>query len=370
MARPQATRSCSSTGPRPSSRQTGAELTYTVPTAGRTARATCTSRRAQPARTPCPDDLPEAQGDPRVDRPTRQPAGQQPADQRPEPRRRVRRAGDVRRQRPAEWSTSPNAVEQAVVPAARTAASLAHTPSHSHARTRAHSCRCSARSGVDGCRSRPAPRNLDHQGDGREHAAGDAEIRPRRLRPARPSSRRPPAPPSPPGPQGPAPPPAPAGDTVVLGVSLPLLVLAVAAGVRFACTRMRRGSAPAAGGPVRRAARRVADAHRPVERRRHDYAGPSRPDAVGGARPGAQAHGRATAAARRRRTPGRLDDRRRPELGARRTTTTRRRSSRSGLFVKPVPKRRAAATVASPLTWQNQGEACLASSLINSKHRP
>ena len=59
----------------------------------------------------------------------------------------------------------------------------------------------------------------------------------------------PPAPPSPPGPQGPAPPPAPAGDTVVLGVSLPLLVLAVAAGGGFAFTRMRRGSAPAAGGP-------------------------------------------------------------------------------------------------------------------------
>ena len=59
----------------------------------------------------------------------------------------------------------------------------------------------------------------------------------------------PPAPPSPPGPQGPAPPPAPAGDTVVLGVSLPSscsLLQPVVASPSRGCAA---APAPAAGGP-------------------------------------------------------------------------------------------------------------------------
>ena len=232
-------------GPEDVITQTGAELTYTVPTAG--THGPCDVYVAAGAT--CPDSVP---GQPALrlkvtlvwTDPPANPLANNPLIN--DLNLVVESDGETYAGNDVQNGDSQNAVEQAAVPAARTAASLAHTLSHSHARTLAHTLsRLRAQVTVPltaGARTstiRVTGANVQ-QGTQKFALVVSGPL---------PLESPPPAPPSPPGPQGPAPPPAPAGDTVVLGVSLPLLVLAVAAGGGFAFTRMRRGSAPAAGGP-------------------------------------------------------------------------------------------------------------------------
>ena len=176
----------------------------------------------------------------------------------------------------------------------------------------------------------------------------------------------PPAPPSPPGPQGPALPPAPAGDTVVLGVSLPsscsLLQPVVASPSRGCAAAQRRPpAAPAAGLPA--GWRMLTD---PSSGYAY-YVGPAGQTQweapVQELKPTAPPR---CPAAPHSRPAGRPASTR---ARARSTTTTRRRSSRSGLL------REARAQTArrrhrrpSTHTGRTKGEACLASSLINSRN--